>query len=240
MFFLISRFINLHMTQGAILYRSLYLKNQFGFSYTKSISLNVFFTWFETVLLLVFALIVFSLYDPSFIIGPFSILYFLSISVFIFLITPFIARRCFSTHTGKYQKIQWLFDKFRELASDITDNMKDLSFITKFILYSLVTFLLQITWISICTQALALDINLSGIVLLVVVIQLSGLVRIIPGNLGITELASGAVTEIIGWNLGVGIIISVIQRVVVYLSFLIWGICFIWPYKYLQHNKTAS
>jgi len=228
------------MTQGAILYRSLYLKNQFGFSYTKSISLNVFFTWFETVLLLVFALIVFSLFDPSFIIGPFSILYFLSISIFVFLITPFIARRCFSTHTGKYQKIQWLFDKFRELAADITDNMKDISFITKFMLYSLVTFILQIAWMSICTQALALDINLSGIVLLVVVIQLSGLVRIIPGNLGITELASGAVTEIIGWNLGVGIIISVIQRVVVYLSFLIWGICFIWPYKYLHHNKSVS
>lgn len=227
--FFVSRFLNLHVTQGALAYRSLKLKKDYNFPYTKSISLNTFFTWFETVTMLIISASIIVLHGESIKIANIDIVPLLIAVTLLLIMTPFITAPLLDLNPLKTKKIIWISVKFKELAFDIKSGLKDKSLTSKITFLNFLTFGFQIFWMSICLRALSLNLSFSNLILFVVIIQISGIVRIIPGNIGLTETICGIFSQTVGWNFGSGVIISGVSRAVVYLSFAVFGLIFYNP-----------
>ena len=55
--FIVSRFLNFHLTQAANIYRSITLKRKYNFSYTDSVSLILTFAWLDIIWTLLMSLL---------------------------------------------------------------------------------------------------------------------------------------------------------------------------------------
>ena len=238
--FIVSRFINLHATQGAVVYRALKLKSLYDFAYTKTISLNTFFSWFEVLTMLVVSLIIIPIFaqhndlQTQTIVGS---LLFITVGV---SLAPFIIVKFKPKHSLKERGFSWALCKLAEIGEDVGEVLHDTKLVVKMILYNLATLCLQIFWMHVCLKALSLEITLINLIVFVVTIQLSGVVRIIPGNLGITEIVCGYIAQTQGWNFGTGIIIAAITRLASYVGLAIMGMVFCNPLVSPRNNATPS
>ena len=238
--FIVSRFINLHATQGAVVYRALKLKSLYDFPYTKTVSLNTFFSWFEILTMLVVSLLIIPIFSQHNDLHTQTIVSSLLLLTLGVSLAPFIVVKFKPQHSLKVRGISWALLKLAEICEDVGEVLNDTKLVGKMILYNLATLCLQIFWMHVCLQALSLEITLINLIVFVVTIQLSGVVRIIPGNLGITEIVCGYIAQTQGWNFGAGIIIAAITRLASYLGLAIMGMIFCNPLVSPKNNAAPS
>ncbi|MCA9399760.1 MAG: flippase-like domain-containing protein [Candidatus Omnitrophica bacterium] len=238
--FIVSRFLTLHIPQAALIYRSAVLKDRYQFAYTHTVSATSFFVWFElsTMLLMsIFVLIFLSPeHNPLFL----KVLIFLGIIAALCIICPFIFRAFFQSVVPKGKRLGWIFGKLYEVSHAMTVNARNASLILKIQLLNIVSFVLQLLWLSVCFRALELPASIPALVLFLTTIHLTGFITLLPGNFGILELIAGYMAHIVGWTLGAGIIISVVRRIIVYLNFSVFGLFFVILKLFGWKNKIKS
>ncbi|ABZ76853.1 hypothetical protein Shal_2294 [Shewanella halifaxensis HAW-EB4] len=220
--FFMSRFINLHVPQGALFYRSYQLKQRFNFSYASSLSVTATYSLLETVVVLVvgfIALTILNLFTPQLPIEVFVILGSFCLAL---LAVPAALVLCKSQFY--LIKSNWLANRARDFSNSFTLSFKSHSLLKQLTLMNLLTLALQFIWMQQCFLAIGLSHPASYIFLYVIVLQLSGTVRILPGNWGVTELVCGALAVFLGLDFSNGLIISLLTRLVVYCAFMLIGI----------------
>ena len=74
---------------------------------------------------------------------------------------------------------------------------------------SVVVYILLLFWITII---FSIHVTIDNIVMFALMIRISTLVRIIPGNLGVQELFSGGAYHLLGGNLNDGLAIALFVR----------------------------
>lgn len=78
-------------------------------------------------------------------------------------------------------------------------------------------------WMYMSYRALGFDVDVARVLVAGVVVQLSFLVVLTPGNLGIREALTGLVSQLIGLGFSEGVIVTLLQRAVSLLVFCVVG-----------------
>lgn len=219
--FVTSRFVNYHITQGALIYRGIKLKQQYGFSYTKSITTNTFFAWLEQVTIFVLSIILMTFLDPQLEVGGLPVLLFLVMFALGLILVPFVVKSLVKKINLKGEKIEGVLRNSNDLMNYLTNSLADRGLILNITFFNLVSFLLDLIWFAVCFNALDINLTLSKLILFTVGLKLIGSFKIIPGNFGVAEVWGGYLTKILGWDFGSGIIICVIARILGYLTLAI-------------------
>jgi len=239
--YVVSRFVNSHITQGGNLYRALKLKKDHQFPYTNSIGTLTLFTWFETLFVLIFSLIILCCIDIKIFQSSPQILWALLIAIFSLITIPFLGKPVLDKLNPKNPGLVWIHEKVTTVVENLMSNYKDRRLIANFIFLSLLIFIIHLLIINTSFLALGVSLPLSMIILFSIITQLSGQFSITPGNLGITEMMWGYLAEVLGNSFGQGILACAILRVVLYLVTLFLTILFIRtlsPNKIINTTKT--
>ena len=228
---LIKRFMNMHLPQTGNVFEALATRDKFGVNlvdFTSSlVAVNWFSACFNCFAVTIF-LALFSLVSGK----DFGILLVCVFFIFtVLLITPWLMERSFH-HLGKVPLPKFIRYCI-EMGHEISENMsKDV--LTPFVMAQLLSwnflfFLNSILTIYLGFKALDLQIPFYNIIPFVVLNSVVGLVNILPANIGLIEYAYGAVGAMVNLELGVGILVSILFRVMsygvfVFLFFILWGV----------------
>jgi len=224
--FIVSRFANLHVTQGANIYRSIKLKKEYDFPYTKSISLIAVFTWFECVIVLtILAFILLSANNHQTIKGI-NILSLTFGMITLFLALPYVSRYILLRIQPRQEKLVWLRERIKDLIESLIKSLHDYKLVLMITLISSITFCILSGWIYICFDAIGTKVNLTFVAIFTTTIIFSRAFNIVPGNIGLRELLCGYLGQAFGWGISPGIIVSGLIRIVEYLTVTILGILF--------------
>lgn len=93
----------------------------------------------------------------------------------------------------------------------------------KVFLLLIANFLLAALKFGIAFRALEQQVSITGIVFVAVLVSLSQVVRITPGNLGIREAVTGAMAEVVNSGFGSGVLVSGLIRIVSFLVMIFLG-----------------
>ncbi|MFA5088832.1 MAG: lysylphosphatidylglycerol synthase transmembrane domain-containing protein [Candidatus Omnitrophota bacterium] len=234
--FWISRFFNLYITQGGNIYRSIELKREYNFPYTKSISLMTFFTWLETITFFCLAFLLIVVLAPQTTIRAFSVPGFIFIATVIIIILPFLAHRWINRSSSRNTYLKWVWQKLCDLTGYFKASMTDGYLMLKITILNIISFFIHVGLIWNCFQALDIHISLIETILFAIVIRLTTIVMIVPGNVGLVEWFGGLFTNLLGLPLGSGIIATALGRIVEFFVINFFGVIFLNPFSKRKKN----
>lgn len=224
--FSISRFTNMHVLQGATIYRSVKLKKEYDFSYSKSIGMIAGITWLETITIFLILISLLAVIDIRLKINNLNLFALLSLCVFVIGLMPFLvdmAVKKIPTHNKYLDMLYSQINKIMDYVIHIPQN-KTLSI--KIMLLYILSFIFYALWMSFCFKTLNTDVQFIEVCLFTAVMLLSRTINIIPGNIGLRELLCGCLVETFGESLGSGIIVSALFRLTEYITLFLLTLIF--------------
>ncbi len=216
--FTISRFINYHITQGGNIYRSITLKKQYQFPYTQSISCITLFTWLESVFMLILTIAIIARTIPDLTLLGINTLLLTGVLLLLFLLIPFGGEKILKLIHLANERLKWAHTKVSDVTREVKDVITDIPFIGQMFVINIVSFFVFIIFIYTAFVAIGSSINFLTMPLFTVLTQLSGILNITPGNLGITEIIYGVLATESGSSIGAGILACGILRVIWYIT----------------------
>ena len=225
--YVLSRCLNFYVIQGANIFRAVKLKKEFGFTYTRSIAMTTFLTWAQawiTFLVGSMALLLFSFGSRQESQKFSLILFVLTAATFC---SPFLLRPFFTRLVSRWSRLKNITEKIIETVILFFDITRQPLLMFKLIGLFLIYFSLNVWMVAAGFKALDLTLSHGQIFLFTVTLLVSRSVNIVPGNLGISEWLCGYLSLAMGGELGRGIMISGILRLIDYLLINTLGIIFI-------------
>jgi len=224
--FAASRFINFHVTQGANLYRIAILKKYYNFSYPKGISMAIYFTWLEIVMILTATLIYTKLFTNDVDTAIVNIQNLLFLGIILILVLPFLINRLFKIYNPQNKHLAWVKEKLVDIVGSIMLQIRNHQLIKNFTLLSIVSYFLCFAIVYLCFASINIHLRPSQIGMFTATLILSRTVYILPGNLGLAELICGALSQYMGTTLGSGVLVASLFRIMDYLIIAVLSIIF--------------
>ena len=219
--FFASRLINMHLAQGGLVYRGIKLKRNFGFPYTKTAALSIFLVWIESIWVLAGAAVVIFFYSKPIPWGRYQMLILVCLAELVLVMGPSLIVRILSRFQSKLKgSIRTSLLRWHSEAGEMLKNsggVKNVIFLT------FITLILQIIWTEFSFYSLAIPTDWLQTVMFVVMLYLSAFVRLTPGNFGLQEALCGMVSNLAGHDFGNGVNVSVMSRMISYLTFILYG-----------------
>ena len=220
--YMLARFFNYFVPQAGSIYRAVKLKEEYGFTYLKYLTSFLAFTWMDAITILLTVSMMLFVFEKTFIVAgiPAYLLSLASLLLVIFIPITFslLAKGMFNEQSA-LSKTLYKFSSFIDVMNSPVLILKQLAL-------SILSFLLYVYLLYICSISISVEIPISMLVIFSAIIKLSTYIVITPGNIGINELALGYLS--IGSNLefGDGIMISGISRLIIYISTITLGCIF--------------
>jgi uncharacterized protein (TIRG00374 family) len=224
--FTLGAFLNTVAPQAGFIYRSLKVKELFNISYTQYIASFLFFTWLDTWINFTIATIVFLTTDISMKIFGIPAKLLIPIIALAIFSGPFLASALFDKFSlpGKVLKI--LHAKIQELLKKIMEVWNDRKTLRRLILWGLIAVIPKGVQVYIVFLALGQNLDFPALILIYVLIKVSQLINITPGNLGVQEILLGYVCEQAGIGMAEGLLASIILRIAAYAVQMSLGLLF--------------
>jgi uncharacterized membrane protein YbhN (UPF0104 family) len=187
----LGQFLNLLFPQLGNVYRGVALKRQYGVSYFAYSSGLVTFVWLEVVMSLALGLLTLGWMAPDLKLGGVGMLPVLGVLLAVVLVAPGLATRLaqlLKPRAGLLLRMQELSARLLRVTAE---SLKAPRLLAGFALYNLLTLAAQATVLWLCFRGAGMPIGIAQAALFHIVIRLSNIVIITPGNLGVTELAFG-------------------------------------------------
>lgn len=210
---MLARFYNLFFAQSGNIYRGMELKKQFGISYTDYVSASVSFAWMDICLDLILSEIIIILVRPDFKLGTVKAYQFVALILIIILCLPILADVLLKRIPLKASALLWLKSKLSEVFTATINNIKDLAYLAKIIIWGLLVAAQTLVVYYILFISFDIKLDIPSLVLFYALLKLSSAVIITPGNIGVQEIAFGFLSSQIGGGMAQGILISAISRV---------------------------
>lgn len=220
--FTVSRFINFHVTQGANVYRSILLKKDYDFSYTKSISVMLIFAWIDIIFIFFLAWSALVFTGSHWEISGLDLVFLLPMAALALIAVPMAIYAIFKRLDVRTPRLRWLHDKCLEMAIYTKRSVRDHVLLKRFFLLSAASFVLYVLAVYIAFAAIGVHLNAEASLVFTVAILLNSVVNITPNNIGVMELLYGGLANAMGLTLGEGVLACGIIRVLGY--FLITGL----------------
>lgn len=226
--FCVSRLFNAFITQGANIYRSIKLKKDYGFSYTRSLGQIMVYSWFESVLITAILTGFFITLSFS---SPVNKVYIYSAGAVLLVLAlgPFMLEGLLTAVRPLRKVWPWLYDRSHQLVQMISTVIKRPALLLQMVGLGLGWFVICFIWINQCFIALGTPQTALYVTAFTVIILLSRTYNIVPGNFGVAELFAGYVAEALGGSMTEGIVAAGLLRVVEYVVVILIGVPYLRP-----------
>jgi len=224
--FMLGMFISRIVPQTGSIYRAIRLKQDFGVSYTRYISSYTSFVWLDTVLNLIIALVVVLILKPDLYIGNLKAYYVIFFLVVLVMVIPPVLNILCASWQSRAKYFRWLHSKISEVFRVSVSNISDVIYISKITLTGILSFFNTMMIFYVCFGSIGVQVELSILTLFCVILKLSNLVILTPGNLGVREVAYGILGKLANIGVAEALLVSVITRVVGTILIFILGAVF--------------
>lgn len=232
--YFVSRLVNFVVIQGGNLYRLIILKKKYDFSYTNSIGVTAFLIWINAFVALLLSVIALATFRERLDLYGVSLLAWSMALMFAAGLVPLIA--VFSVRMLRAAAL----DDFRitrhviSIAEFFTDSVRKGGFFAKVTALSATHYCLFVGVNYVCFQAIGEPLDLPVVCIFTTAFVFTRYINVVPGNLGVSELVGGLISEQLGVGFGNGLIVTGIVRIVevlmILLAALIYGKVAIFDY----------
>jgi len=222
--YFVSRLANFFVVQGGNLFRLVLLKRKHDISYTNSLGITVFLIWINTLIALVasFCLLLGYEVNPE-ILGLKLSSWTLFVSLVLFA-GPLLAVRLIQRYrAAPFWKMR-VSQPVARVSDFFLDVVKDASLMSKVMLLSAVHFVFFAGVNYFSFHAIGQPIGIAAICFFTTAFVFTRYVNVVPGNLGLSELVGGLVSEYLGIGFGNGLVVSGVVRIVEVLMILLLGL----------------
>ena len=214
-----SLFAYIIPTNGGLLYSVYFLKKKYGIDTSKGFSIGIFSVYLSLIISGIIGLVI------AFISIEMRLALILISIIFIFM--PLIVYAVnLILQNIKFKKA--IVIKFQTYIDSMVVGSNSLMIDKKVAVVNIVISFVQIviTFISYYWLVLMLDIKIAAasLVLIVLLLRISGLIRILPGNLGIEELFAAGIFGATGFSPSTGMLFSILLRFSTFFLIIPFGI----------------
>lgn len=221
--YFVSRLANLFVTQGGNVFRLVILKKKYNFSYSNSIGVTAFLVWINAVIaLLVSVSFLAGTGHISLVLGT-SLLHWFVLAVLVG--PPVIARAILPFREPSIRQFQLLIP-FVDIAGFFIATLRDLALFSRVTILSIVHFFFFIGVNYFTFRAIGQPIEIATACFFTTAFVFTRYINVVPGNLGVSELVGGLVSEYMGVGFGNGLLVSGIVRLVEVIMILLLGLIY--------------
>ena len=224
--YFVSRLANLFVTQGGNVFRLVVLKKKYNFSYTNSIGVTAFLVWINAVIALLASTFFLARLDQAFVILGLNVWHWSIMAALTLLLFPSaIAFAILARQDSPIWQTR-LLNPFAMVAAFFVSTVRDVTLFSKVTLLSAVHFCFFLGVNYLTFRAIGQPIELAAVCFFTTAFVFTRYVNIVPGNLGVSELVGGLVSELMGVGFGNGLLVSGIVRIVEVIMILLIGLIY--------------
>ncbi len=224
--YFVSRVANFLVIQGGNVFRLILLKKKYNFSYTNSLGITVFLVWVNALIALLASLF--------FLIGNeknvVAVGLDLSSWVLLFSLTLLTGPVLVVRLINRYRTAAFWNFRVPQLIANVsiyfTDITKDSTLIGKTISLSSIHFFFFAGVNYFCFHAIGYPIGIAETCFFTTAFVFTRYINIVPGNLGLSELVGGLISEHLGIGFGNGLVVTGIVRIVELLMILLLSLMY--------------
>jgi len=219
----LGRFLNHFVPQLGNVYRSLLLKKKYRVNHTVYASSFLSFIWLDIFVNLIIAIIAFHYFKFDPLVFNISLLPLLYLSLFSLALIPFLFYylSCFEIRGGRFK---WLKGRFDEAMKISINSVKSPAFLFTFFCLTLLSSGVMVVIFYFIFSGIGVEIKNLELIIFNLVHRLASNIVITPGNLGLRELAFGALSASFSMGLAPGVIVSGVLRVVSFTVLVVLGL----------------
>ncbi len=210
----VGQMLNLFVPQLGSVYRGVVLKRDYGISYLTWATGLISFVWLDMVGGLLIALLAIVTLEPGLLFFGRSAGAVLGLALFGVFTGPIVVAWLMERIPSRSGSLGRWQQRLTTLLSTASSVARSPSLMLRFFALNLLVTTGQTTTLWLAFQSVGASISLSGLLLFQILIKLTNQVVITPGNLGITELAFGALAHGSARTLEQGIAVSLLLRAV--------------------------
>jgi uncharacterized membrane protein YbhN (UPF0104 family) len=207
-------------TNGGLLFSVFFLKKKYGIETTKGFSIGVFTIYISLILVGLFGLV------SSLVFGKIYI-YLLLVSV-VLIISPLLVYGFNLLIQKTRPRKGSLFDRSKNYLNSVVLYSNELIVNRKMILLNTVITILAMALLYLMyymvNVAFTLNLPITSIIVLMIMMRISTLVRLLPGNLGLEELFTAGIFALIGKDPSIGLVFSLFFRMCTFVVVIPLGI----------------
>jgi uncharacterized membrane protein YbhN (UPF0104 family) len=222
----VGQMLNLFVPQLGTIQRGVALKRDYGISYIAYASALVAFVWLDLVMGLAIAALAIALLDPQLRFAGISALILLSFGAVVLVVGPPLAALVLSRLSFDARLLTRLHERLLTLLRSASTALRSPQLLARFFVLNVLVSAGQTATLWLAFQAVGASVGWPTLILFQILIKLSGQIVVTPGNLGITELAFGALARGAAATLEQGLAVSLLLRGVGSLMVIALGVAF--------------
>lgn len=234
--YFVSRLANLFVTQGGNVFRLVILKKKYDFPYTNSIGVTGFLVWINAVIALLASASFLASADQPLILLGISLFHWSVIVALTMLIGPSaLAWAILSFRDTTARQSRWL-RPIGDMAKFFVATLRNPALFSRITILSIVHFVFFVGVNFFTFRAIGQPVDIASVCLFTTAFVFTRYINVVPGNLGVSELVAGLVSEQIGIGFGNGLLVSGIVRIVEVVMILLVGVLYgkVLAYNYLR------
>jgi uncharacterized membrane protein YbhN (UPF0104 family) len=210
--FIVGRFLNLFMPQAGNFFRGFELHRRFDVTVTGYLTALFSAAWIAALLNFALGVLVVVTIRPALQLMGIPMGVVLGLATVLTATIPIAAAHILVRleFGGRWA---WLRGRFAELLHVALRSVRDPQYAVRILAWSVAGFIQAVFLYWVCFAAIRVEIGIAEVVAFFVILQITTFVVITPGNLGIQELAFGALGAGIGAGVVEGVLVSALLRV---------------------------
>lgn len=224
--YFVSRLVNFFVTQGGNLYRLLVLKKKYGFSYTNTVGVTGFLIWINAVIAVLAAVLLLSGMAEDYQVAGISLLVWcLLLLAALVGVPPLVLRLVRQGRKSRLSEFR-MAKPFFQVAEFFNATLSNTRLLTAITALSVVHFCFFVGVNYFSFHAIDQQVGIGPVCVFTTALVFTRYINIVPGNLGVSELVGGLMSEQMGIGFSSGLIVSGIVRMVEVVMILVTGLIY--------------
>ncbi len=211
--FVLGRFLNLFVPQGGNVYRAVELRRRFDVTYVNFVAAFVNAPWLAMVLNLALGAVAVAALQPAATLGGWPLWLVLALATLLGAIAPFMALVALRLVPRGARPLAWLRARLVEMVDATLASLGDRRYLMRVFVWTLVSFVQASAMLWYGFAALGSPVGVAEAIAFYVLLQLATYFPVTPGNVGVQELAFGALAAGFGATAVDGVVVSGLVRV---------------------------
>lgn len=211
--FVLGRFLNLFVPQGGNVYRAVELHRRYGVGYARFVAAFVNAPWLAMVLNLALGALAVGLLQPAAALAGWPLWALLAAATVATALAPLVAVAVLPLVPRRWRPLAWLHERLADMVRATLDSLRDRGYLARVFAWTLVSFVQASAMLWFGFAALGSEVGVAEAVAFYVLLQLATYFPVTPGNVGVQELAFGALAAGFGAAAVDGVVVSGLVRV---------------------------
>jgi uncharacterized membrane protein YbhN (UPF0104 family) len=222
--FVLGRFLNLFLPQAGNVYRAVELKRRFGVGYQSFVVAFLNAPWLAMLLNFAFGALAIAFLAPSALLAAWPLWLVLAAAAVVTAAAPFVALLVLPLVPRRWRPLAWLHDRLREMVGATLASLRDPPYVGRVTAWTAIAFVQASVMLWVGFAALGSAVGAAEAIAFYVLLQLATYLTITPGNLGVQELAFGALALGVGAAAVDGVVVSGLLRVTGVVALVVVGL----------------